>query len=341
MRRALRCSTAACSRCLRGRVAKTPACRQPTSWLKLRVVIQTRDLSKRYNGTVALDGVSLQVAPGSIGLLGENGAGKTTFIKLLLGLLQPSSGSARVLSLDVARQGRKLRRRVGYMPEDECLPPDISAMEFTARMGRLSGLPHEAALQRANDVLHLVGLGEGRYRPMGGLSSGMKQRAKLAQALVADPELVLLDEPTSGMDPSGREEMLQLIGEIRENLGISLLLSSHLLQDIERVCDQVIILSAGQVAAQGPLSQLLGQAARSVHLRLVGDVQAFRQALTQAGLSVHGSGMQLTVEGADDQVYDAIIEAAAQSGVQLRRLERASRSLEELFLALRKSEARR
>jgi ABC-2 type transport system ATP-binding protein len=303
-------------------------------------MIQTRDLSKRYGGTTALDRLTLRVPPGSVGLLGENGAGKTTLIKLLLGLLHPTAGSAQVLGLDVAERGRELHRRVGYMPEDDCLPPDISAMDFAVRMGELSGLPHEAALQRANDILHLVRLGEERYRPMGGFSAGMKQRAKLAQALVHDPKLVLLDEPTSGMDPAGREEMLQLITEIRQTMGISLLLSSHLLQDVEHVCDHIVILSVGQVVAQGGLNELLGQASASIQLRIVGDEKAFRAALAQAGLTVDGGALQLTVPGADDTIFDAIMKAAAQTGVQVRRLERATRSLEEVFLSVQGKEAR-
>lgn len=303
-------------------------------------MIQTHELSKRYNGTTALDRVTVAIPEGSIGLLGENGAGKTTFIKLLLGLIRPTAGSAEVFCWDIAEQSRELRRFVGYMPEDDCLPPDISAMDFTARLGELSGLPREAALQRANDALHLVRLGEERYRPMGGFSAGMKQRAKLAQALVHDPKLILLDEPTSGMDPSGRDEMLQLIAQIHRELGVSLLLSSHLLQDVERVCDRVVILSTGQVVAHGGLSELLSNVAASIHLRILGDESVFRQTLTQMGLKVQGSGSELAVEGSGDQTCDLIVRAAAQTGVQIRRMEPATRSLEEVFLSVRGNEMR-
>lgn len=298
------------------------------------LAISAHGLSKNYNGTPALDGLTLDIPEGSIGLLGENGAGKTTFIKLLLGLLHPTAGSAQVLGLDVARQGLELRRRVGYMPEDECLPPDLGAFDLVARMAKLSGLPQEAAAQRTHDVLHLAGLGEERYRPIGGYSVGMKQRVKLAQALVHDPQLVLLDEPTSGMDPQGREEMLELIRDIRTKMGISLLLSSHLLLDVERVCEYVVILRAGQVVAQGPMNELLGDLGEGLLLRVVGDQDAFVHGLRGQGLDVEMVGGGILIKAATEDVYDIILKQAVQTGVQLRRLEREVRSLEELFLAL-------
>ncbi len=293
--------------------------------------ISTENLSKRYNGLPALEGISLEIPEGSVGLLGENGAGKTTFMKLLLGLLSPTSGSARVLGFDVASQGLELRRRVGYMPEDDCLPADQSAFDLVVRLGRLSGLPKEVALQRAHDVLHLVGLGEERYRPIGGYSVGMKQRVKLAQALVHDPKLVLLDEPTSGLDPQGRGEMLDLIGDVHKKMGISMLLSSHLLRDVERVCEYVVILRAGQVVTQGKLSELLGGLSEGLLVRVVGDQEAFVQGLRAEGLKVEAVGTRLLVKADSDVVYDVILQQAVQTGVQLRYLERESRSLEELF----------
>jgi len=297
-------------------------------------LITTQNLSKRYGGTLALDGVTLRVPQGSIGLLGENGAGKTTLIKLLLGLLCPTSGSAQVLGLDVAYEGLRLRRLLGYMPEDDCLPPDLSGLDLVVRMGRLSGLPKEAALQRAYDVLHLVGLGEERYRPIGGYSVGMRQRVKLAQALVHDPELVLLDEPTSGLDPQGREEMLELILEIRKKMGISLLLASHLLPDVERVCGHVIILREGRVVAQGSLGQLLGGLSGGWLVRIAGDQEAFIEGLRAEGLEVEALSTQILIKTKREDVCDLILKQAVRSGVQLRRLERQTRSLEELFLAL-------
>jgi len=300
-------------------------------------IISTESLSKRYDGVLALDGVTLEISTGSIGLLGENGAGKTTFIKLLLGLLAPTSGSAQVLGLDVTHQSLELRRRVGYMPEDDCLPPELSALDLMVRMGRLSGLPKEAAVQRAYDVLHLVGLGEERYRPIGGYSVGMRQRVKLAQALVHDPKLILLDEPTSGLDPQGREEMLALIRDIRAKLGISLLLSSHLLPDVEKVCDHVVILKEGQVMAQGPLEELLGGLSEGLLVRVAGDSEPFIRGLKAEGLEVEEAGGQLLIKADSEEVYDTILRQAVETGVQLRRLERQARTLEEFFIMLHQS----
>lgn len=298
-------------------------------------IISTESLSKSYNGTLALDGITLEIPPGSVGLLGENGAGKTTLIKLLLGLLHPTSGSARVFGFEVTQQGSEIRRKVGYMPEEECLPMDLSALDLVVRLGRLSGLPKEAAVQRAHDVLHLVGLGEERYRPIGGYSVGMRQRVKLAQALVHDPKLVLLDEPTSGLDPQGREEMLQLIMDIRKKMGISLLLSSHLLPDVGRVCEYIVILRAGRVIAQGPLKELLGGLSEGILVRVVGDQEAFIRGLRDEGLKADSVGSEeVLVRAEGDEAYDVVVKQAVQSGVQLRRLERQTHSLEEFFATL-------
>ncbi len=195
-------------------------------------------LTKHYPGGVtALDDLTLSIEPGVVGLVGANGAGKSTLIKILLGLVDASRGSARVFDLDVAQQGLAIRQLVGYMPEHDCLPPDISATEFVNHMARMSGLPRASARERSADVLRHVGLFEERYRPMGGYSTGMKQRVKLAQALVHDPRLLLLDEPTNGLDPAGRDEMLDLIHRTGTEFGIAIIMASHLLGEIERVCD--------------------------------------------------------------------------------------------------------
>ncbi len=193
-------------------------------------MIVTEGLTKRYPRVVALDGLYLTIGDGVTGLVGANGAGKSTFIKILLGLLPATSGRAHVLGYDVASQGAEIRALVGYMPEHDCLPADVSASDFVVHMAQMSGLPHTAARERAADVLRHVGLAEERYRVMGGYSTGMKQRAKLAQALVHDPRLVLLDEPTNGLDPAGREDMLELVRKIGHDFGISVLVTSHLLR---------------------------------------------------------------------------------------------------------------
>lgn len=301
-------------------------------------MIETQGLTKRYDAATALDSVTMKVPEGSIGLLGENGAGKTTLIKLLLGLLKPTQGSARVLGMDIAQQSLALRRRVGYMPEDDCLPLDITAMDFVSRMGMISGLPKSAAVQRTHDVLYLVGIGEERFRPLGTYSTGMKQKVKLAQALVHDPKLVLLDEPTVGMDPKGREEMLQLIQDIRKKMGLQLLVSTHLLGDVERVCDAVIIIRSGQLVAQGSLKELVGDAAESLHLRVAGPVEKFVDALRQDGLKIESVGNQLTIRYEDDSVYEKIMKRAAESDVQIRRMEREAASLEDFFIRLHETE---
>ena len=200
-------------------------------------LISTRSLTKRYGSSVtALDELTLDVEPGIIGLVGANGAGKSTLLKILLGLLEPTSGSATVMDLDVATHGTQIRQFVGYLPEHDCLPPDVSATDFVSHMGRLAGLPATAARERTAEVLRHVGLYEERYRPIGGYSTGMKQRVKLAQAIVHDPKLLLLDEPTNGLDPAGRDEMLALVHRTGTEFGIATVVASHLLGEIEQVC---------------------------------------------------------------------------------------------------------
>src|SRR6188508_624525 len=219
-------------------------------------LISTRALTKRYPGGVtALDGLSLEIGDGVIGLVGANGAGKSTLIKILLGLLPPTEGDARVLDLDTATQGARIRELVGYMPEHDCLPPDVSATEFVSHMARVSGLPSGAARERTADVLRHVGLYEERYRPMGGYSTGMKQRVKLAQALVHDPKVLFLDEPTNGLDPAGRDEMLALIERIGGEFGISVIVTSHLLGEIERVCEHLVVIDGGHLMRSGPIRE--------------------------------------------------------------------------------------
>src|SRR3954468_12156369 len=236
--------------------------------------IETAGLVKCYGSVVALDRVDLAVPRAAVGLLGPNGAGKSTLLKILLGLSRPNSGKARVLGRDVVVDGRELRMRVGYMPENDTLPDNATAADFVSHMAEMSGLPRRAARQRAADVLYQVGLDEERYRLLRGFSTGMKQRVKLAQAIVHDPELVFLDEPTNGLDPTGREEMLALIERIHRQLSILVVLSSHILDDVERVCEYVVVLDRGKIAASMPIHGAEIVTA-DLHVRIDGNPDPF------------------------------------------------------------------
>ncbi|MDP9367850.1 MAG: ABC transporter ATP-binding protein [Chloroflexota bacterium] len=299
-------------------------------------VIDARGLHKTYKGVTALDRLDLAVPRAAVGLLGANGAGKTTLLRLLLGLTKPNAGSATVLGFDTRTQAIAIRQHVGYMPESDCLPPGATAADFVGHMAEMSGLPIRAARQRAADVLYQVGLDEERYRLIKGFSTGMKQRVKLAQAIVHDPDLVFLDEPTNGMDPQGREEMLDLIVRIHRHLGIAVVVSSHILEDIERVCDHVVILSGGRLVVSQPIGNLGGDDG-DILVRVDGDPGAFLTRLASLGVTAAptaGDGLwaDLVVRRDDDQVYDAIRDAAADLGMPLRSLRSRARSLEDVYL---------
>ncbi len=218
--------------------------------------LEVKDLHFNYGKVKALDGVNLKLPGGAIGLLGPNGAGKSTLIKILLGFLTPDKGEGLVLGYDIKKQQSSIRRYVGYMPESDCLIPGMDAVSFTSYLGELSGMPRQEAMKRAHEVLFYVGLEESRYRNLETYSSGMKQRLKLAQAIVHDPKLIFLDEPTSGLDPRGRIEILDLIMDISSKKDIQVLISSHILSDIESVCSYVVILNKGELASQGKISDL-------------------------------------------------------------------------------------
>ncbi len=219
-------------------------------------LLRITNLTKRYPGVTALDDLTLDVPRGRTGLVGANGAGKSTMFRLLLGLAQPTQGRVEVCGIDVAQDPIEVRSRLGYMPEHDCLPLDQTAADVVSTFGELSGLPPRAARQRASDILDLVGLDEARFRPIGGFSTGMRQRTKLAQALVGDPELILLDEPTAGLDPMGREEMLALVSRLG-SFGISVLMATHLLDDVQQVCDHVVMIDAGKLVVSGGTDSLL------------------------------------------------------------------------------------
>jgi len=305
-------------------------------------VVEMRDISIEFPGVKALDGVDFTLRRGEIhSLLGENGAGKSTLIKILLGLAPATEGSASVLGFDVATQGEAIREQVGYMPEHDCLPPDVSATEFVVHMARMSGLPASAARERTADTLRHVGLYEERYRPIGGYSTGMKQRVKLAQALVHDPKLVLLDEPTNGLDPVGRDEMLGLIRRVHTDFGISVLVTSHLLGELERTCDHVVVVDGGRLLRSSStadftqFTQLL--AVEVTDRRSDPDFdadEALRKRLAEDGLTIgprtDGSRV-LLVEINGDETYDLIRDAVADLGLGLVRMEQRRHHISEVF----------
>ena len=277
-------------------------------------VIRTRGLTKDYGSVMALDDLSLDIGPGITGLVGANGAGKSTLIKVLLGLVPPSSGEATVLGLDVIKDAAAIRARVGYLPEHDCLPPDVSASDFVVHLGTMSGLPRVAARERAAEVLRHVGLAEERYRPMGGYSTGMKQRAKLAQALAHDPRLVLLDEPTNGLDPAARDDMLGLVQRVGQDFGFSVLVTSHLLGELERVSDNVVILDSGRLLRASQTRDFL-DATGTLLVEVIGeDAQArMGHALDAAGVPVQARGGLLALDPDPElglDVHDLIRDTA-------------------------------
>lgn len=301
-------------------------------------VIETKGFTKRYGSFLALDGIDLDIPRASVGLLGANGAGKTTLIRSLLGIIKPTSGSARVVGFDTKAQSIKVRERVGYMPEADALPMSTTAADFVGHMAEMSGLPPRHARQRAADILYQVGLGEERYRLIKGFSTGMRQRVKLAQAIVHDPHLVFLDEPTAGMDPQGREEMLELVERIYKRMGISIVFSSHILEDIERVCDYVVILDGGRLIASQSLAhvdEMLGE----VSLDLDGDRRPFIDALVAQGVTAQEITSDTTgqpllvVDVHDERVYDLIRDIAVEQHAVIRSMRSRSRSLEDIYLS--------
>ena len=293
-------------------------------------LIATAGLTKRYGPVTALSDLTVQIDAGVVGLIGANGAGKSTLIKLVLGLLPPTSGGATVLGHDTATEGFAIRQRVGYMPEHDCLPPDVSATELVVHMARMSGLGRAAARERAADTLRHVGLYEERYRPIGGYSTGMKQRVKLAQALVHDPDLVLLDEPTNGLDPAGRDEMLGLIQRIGTDFGISVLVASHLLGELERVCDHVVVIDAGRLLRSSSTADITA-ASPLIAVEVTDRTDELATALREAGLGVAAVGALLEVDLQDEVTYDLLRDTVARLDVGLVRLERRRHRMAELF----------
>ena len=289
-------------------------------------------VSVRFGKERALADVSAAFPAGAVGLLGPNGAGKSTLLKALLGLLTPDSGRIRVLDLDVASHPLEVRARIGYMPESDAQIPGMNAVSFVAYCGELSGLPAADAMQRAHEVLFYVGLGEARYRNVETYSTGMKQRIKLAQALVHDPDVLFLDEPTNGMDPKGREEMLALVRDIAHNKHISLILSSHVMPDVESVCDSVVLMNRGTVVMQGPIATLKSPAGRIFEVRVKGNQAAFVDAVRRQAFECRETDSDLLriILPADAGPAE-LFSSAAQTGAQVRHLKPSLPTLEDVF----------
>src|SRR6266496_3910015 len=294
-------------------------------------VIETDALTKRYpGGVMGLDGLTVAVTPGITGLAGANGAGKSTLIKLLLGLLPPTKGRASVLGRDSVRDGEQIRTLTGYMPEHDCLPPDVAATEFVTHLGRMSGLPPTAAKERAAESLRHVGLYEERYRQIGTYSTGMKQRVKLAQALVGDPRLLLLDEPTVGLDPAGRNSMLELISRIGAEFGISIVVASHLLGEIERICDHLVAVEGGRLLRADTITSFT-RASQVLAVEVEEGLAQLQAELAARGLSVTAQARTLLVPLGGDDTYDVVRDCVAALALPLCRLEQRRHQVEELF----------
>ena len=300
-------------------------------------IIETRGLVMQFPSTLALDQLDVTIPNGVTGLVGSNGAGKTTLISLVLGLLKPTGGSISVLGLDPDSNGPELRAMIGYGPERNVFPDDLRAYDFVRHLAEVKGLPRDEARSRASDSLYLVGLGEERFRALGTMSSGQRQRVKLAQAIAADPRLIVLDEPTDGLDPVQRDEMLNIIVQVNRDFGIDVMLSSHVLEEVERVCDHVVALAEGRLVAQGSMAELAG-ASGGIELELVelldrptsiDDVAAL---MTAAGAGVRRSGATLSVVGMpDDDLFDLAARSVAQSGARIRKLGQHRRTLDDIF----------
>jgi len=306
---------------------------EPMSAAPPAPVVRLDGVSVAYGRTWALRDVTVSFEPGAVGLLGPNGAGKSTLIKALLGFVVPAAGRMEVLGLDVTVAPLEIRGRIGYMPEMDAYIPGMNAVTFVAYCGQLAGLPGTDAMQRAHEVLQYVGLGEARYRNVETYSTGMRQRIKLAQALVHDPDLLFLDEPTNGMDPKGRDEMLVLIRDLAHGRGLNLILSSHVLPDVEATCDRVVVLDKGRVAAAGAIDQLRGTGGQVFELRVKGDEQRFVGVLQAEGIECRATDEDvMRVFMPPDGTARTLFALAAREGVQVRHLRPSVPTLEDVFV---------
>jgi ABC-2 type transport system ATP-binding protein len=308
-------------------------------------IVEATGISKRFGQVEALRDVTVTMDDRAVGLLGANGAGKSTLMRVMLGLVRPDRGAIQVLGMDAARRSWDVRRRLGYMPEHDCLPLGMTAADFVVHMAQLRGLPHRMAVLRASEVLFHVGLEEERSRLISTFSVGMRQRTNLAQAIVHSPRLVILDEPTNGLDPAGREEMLHLVRRLSSELGIAVLMSSHVLEDIARTCDAVVVLRDGEVVVKRPIGKREIEGRGDLHVVVSGDRAGFLAALRGRGVTVREDGDEalLVMAGDGDAtkvpgtvvasgLHDAVRDAAAEAGAGLRELRPAGPTLEDSLI---------
>jgi ABC-2 type transport system ATP-binding protein len=299
----------------------------------MKEIIQLENVSFNYGRVQAISNLSLTLPTGIFGLLGPNGAGKTTLLKLLLGFLTPSAGKGEIMGYSLAEKHKSLRRGIGYMPESESSIPGMDAVSLTAYLGELSGMPRQEAMKRAHDVLYYVGLEESRYRLVDTYSTGMKQRLKLAQALVHDPKLLLLDEPTSGMDPVGRKEMLELIQDIAKKESMNIIISSHLLPDIESTCRQVVIMNKGRIAAEESIADLKKDNFRLFEIKVVGEQAQFFERLRALRCQVQENEKAMFKILLPGEISPAALFGAAyETGVQIRHFRQSKTTLEDAFM---------
>lgn len=297
-------------------------------------MIELKRVTKQFKDVLALDDISIDIPPGKIALLGPNGAGKSTLIKIILGLIPPDTGSGKVLGYDLVEHGIDIRKQIGYMPEHDCLPLDMNAVDFVSIMGRLSGMDKTKAMERAHEVLYYLNMRDERYRLIGTYSGGMKQKVKLAQAIVHDPDIIFMDEPTSGLDPISRNEMLTALKAMAEQGHTNYILSTHLLHDVEQICDRVVMLSQGKVIVEDSLANLLVKGQTSISVRTLGDPVMLGSTLTSNGFETLVDGEEVVVAWNDPDDMNMIIRLMAENDFPLRQINTRVRELDDVYLEI-------
>ncbi len=298
------------------------------------MLISANSLRKMYGPHLALDDINLEIPHGAIGILGPNGAGKSTFFKCLLGLIKTTSGDGTVLGYDIRTEGHLIRSKIGYMPEYDSLDPGLSAIDQVRYSGELLGMNPDAATQRAHEVLQYVGLKDQRYRKIETFSTGMKQAAKLACALVHDPEILICDEPTNGLDQRAREFMLQTLRKTVQEGGRSVLMSSHVMDDVESVCDRIVMIHKGKIVVHRSIDDMVKQVEKEIEISVWGGASKMEKELTSRGLSVRRMGRNMRVTKIDENIYSDILSSAAKAKVQVRKMSEYEPDLEDIFLLI-------